>query len=67
VQKLCRGFAAGDPGKYPVKTRKLKRSAQALSLLWAQRPDGSVWLEKRPGRGFGAGFIACPCLKATMN
>lgn len=51
VQALCRGLATGEPGKYPVKTRKLKRSAQALSLLWAQRPDGSVWLEKRSSPG----------------
>jgi len=60
VQKLCRGFAEGDPGKYPVKTRKLKRSAQGLSLLWAQRPDGSVWLERRPGRGVWGGLYCLP-------
>ena len=48
VQGLCQGFMTGEPEKYPVKTRKLKRSAQKLSLLWAQRPDGSVWLERRP-------------------
>lgn len=60
VQKLCRGFVEGDPGKYPVKTRKLKRSAQDLSLLWAQRPDGSVWLERRPGRGVWGGLYCLP-------
>lgn len=64
VQKLCRGFAGGDPGKYPVKTRKLKRSAQALSLLWAQRPDGSVWLEKRPGRGVWGGLYCLPVFES---
>lgn len=60
VQKLCRGFAEGDPGKYPVKTRKLKRSAQGLSLLWARRPDGSVWLERRPSRGVWGGLYCLP-------
>ncbi|MCZ8254645.1 MAG: NUDIX domain-containing protein, partial [Polaromonas sp.] len=60
VQALCKGYAEGDPGKYPVKTRKLKRSAQGLSLLWAQRPDGSVWLEKRPGRGVWGGLYCLP-------
>ena len=60
VRALCRGFAAGEPEKYPVKTRKLKRGRQALSLLWAQKPDGSVWLEKRPGSGIWGGLYCLP-------
>jgi A/G-specific adenine glycosylase len=60
VQTLCRGLAGGEPEKYPVKTRKLKRSAQALSLLWAQKPDGSVWLEKRPATGIWGGLYCLP-------
>lgn len=64
VQNLCHGFAAGDPGKYPVKTRKLKRSAQALSLLWAKKPDDSVWLEKRPGRGIWGGLYCLPVFES---
>jgi len=60
VQALCRGQAQGNPEKYPVKTRKLKRSAQSMSLLWAQRPDGSVWLEKRPATGIWSGLYCLP-------
>ncbi len=60
VQTLCGGRATGEPGNYPVKTRKLKRSAQALSLLWAQRPDGSVWLEKRSSPGIWGGLYCLP-------
>ncbi|SFC51831.1 A/G-specific DNA-adenine glycosylase [Polaromonas sp. OV174] len=60
VQTLCGAFAAGEPDKYPVKTRKLKRSAQALSLLWAQKPDGSVWLEKRSSTGIWGGLYCLP-------
>jgi A/G-specific adenine glycosylase len=60
VQALCLGRAEGNPEKYPVKTRKLKRGAQALSLLWAQRPDGSVWLEKRPAAGIWGGLYCLP-------
>lgn len=60
VQKLCLGLASGDPSLYPVKTRKLKRSAQALSLLWAQLPDGSVWLEKRISPGIWGGLYCLP-------
>ncbi|MFZ2294382.1 MAG: A/G-specific adenine glycosylase [Polaromonas sp.] len=64
VQKLCRGLAAGEPASYPVKTRKLKRSAQALSLLWAQRPDGSVWLEKRSSPGIWGGLYCLPVFES---
>lgn len=60
VQNLCRGFASGEPAAYPFKTRKLKRSVQALSLLWARRPDGSVWLEKRPSPGVWGGLYCLP-------
>ncbi|MDB5932089.1 MAG: A/G-specific DNA-adenine glycosylase [Polaromonas sp.] len=60
VQNLCSALAGGNPEKYPVKTRKLKRSAQALSLLWAQKPDGSVWLEKRPDAGIWGGLYCLP-------
>ena len=60
VQALCQGFAGGEPENYPVKTRKLKRGTQALSLLWAQKPDGSVWLEKRSGAGIWGGLYCLP-------
>ena len=60
VQSMCQGLAMGEPEKYPVKTRKLKRSSQKLSLLWAQRPDGSVWLERRPGTGIWGGLYCLP-------
>jgi A/G-specific adenine glycosylase len=60
VQKLCVGRAEGAPESYPVKTRTLKRSKQALSLLLVQRPDGSCWLEKRPARGIWGGLFCLP-------
>ena len=60
AQKICLGFAGGEPEKYPVKTRKLKRSSEHLSLLWAERPDGSVWLERRPVTGIWGGLYCLP-------
>jgi A/G-specific adenine glycosylase len=60
VQTLCRGRAEGNPEKYPVKTRSLKRSEQGLSLLLAQRPDRSCWLEKRPVPGVWGGLFCLP-------
>ena len=60
VKNLCLGFASGRPEVFPVKTRKIKRSAQQLSVLWAQRPDGSVWLERRPVAGIWGGLYCLP-------
>ncbi len=53
---LCAASKLGQPERFPVKTRKLKRSAQSLWLLWAQKQDGSVWLSKRPSPGVWAGL-----------
>ncbi len=60
VQALCRGLATGAPQAYPVKTRKLKRSAMSLSLLWAEQADGSVWLERRTAPGIWGGLYCFP-------
>ncbi|RYX92944.1 MAG: A/G-specific adenine glycosylase [Comamonadaceae bacterium] len=67
VQRLCRGFASGTPEKFPVKTRKLKRSAQQLSLLWAQRGDGAVWLERRPAKGIWGGLYCLPVFDSEAD
>ncbi|HYF17795.1 MAG TPA: NUDIX domain-containing protein, partial [Ramlibacter sp.] len=50
----------GDPERYPVKTRKLKRTAQSLWLLHARAPDGSVWLQRRPSSGVWGGLYCTP-------
>jgi len=60
VQHLCAAHQSGQPEKFPVKTRKLKRSAQALWMLQAQRSDGAVWLERRPASGIWGGLYCMP-------
>ncbi len=57
---LCVARAQGQPQHYPVKTRKLKRSAQSLWLLWARSADGQVWLSQRPTPGVWAGLYCLP-------
>lgn len=56
VQPSCRAHAQGTPQNYPVKTRKLKRSTQSIWMLWAQTPQGAVWLSRRPTPGVWAGL-----------
>lgn len=60
VQPLCVGAREGAPEAYPVKTRKVKRSAQSLWLLHARAEDGAVWLQKRPTPGVWAGLYCLP-------
>ena len=60
MQQRCVARARGMPEAYPVKTKKLKRSSQSLWLLWAQRRDGAVLLQKRPTPGVWAGLYCLP-------
>lgn len=60
VQTLCVASREGQPERYPVKTRTLKRSSDSLWLLWAKRPDGAVFLEQRPTPGVWAGLYCLP-------
>ncbi len=64
VQSLCTAKSAGEPTRYPVRTRKLKRSAQSLWLLLARRADGAVWLDKRPQTGVWAGLYCLPVFES---
>lgn len=52
----CRAKALDSIEKFPVKTRKLKRSAQSIWMLWAVAEDGALWLGRRPTPGVWAGL-----------
>jgi A/G-specific adenine glycosylase len=64
VRELCVAHRDGAPEGYPVKTRKLKRSAQSLWLLRARTREGAVWLEKRPAKGIWAGLYCLPVFES---
>ena len=59
LQEACVARRDGNPQDYPVRTRKLKRSAQAWWLLLRQDGAGRLWLERRPPIGIWAGLY-CP-------
>ena len=67
VQRLCRARADGKPERYPVRERRLRRSAQSLWLLIAHRADGAVWLHKRPARGIWAGLHSVPVFESAQE
>ena len=60
VLPVCNAQREGVPEKYPVKTRKLKRSAESWWLLWAKDAAGRVWLQRRPDTGVWAGLYCLP-------
>lgn len=60
VGDACVARREGAPERYPVKTRKLRRSAESLWMLSARDDQGRVWLQKRPARGIWAGLYCLP-------
>jgi len=55
----CVARRDGEPERYPVKTRKLKRSRRAHALLWLVHAD-RLWLTQRPAKGVWAGLWSLP-------
>ncbi|MCV2359619.1 A/G-specific adenine glycosylase [Paucibacter sp. TC2R-5] len=59
VADLCAGRLEGDPTRYPIKTRKLKRGRRENWWLWLER-EGQVLLQQRPATGVWAGLWSLP-------
>jgi len=56
LQTGCVAHASNSPLAFPVKTRRLKRSAQSLWMLYARSDAGAAWLDRRPTPGIWAGL-----------
>ncbi len=67
VPDLCVALAQGQPERYPVKTKKLKRTALSLWLLHAQDSEGGVWLSQRPVPGVWAGLHCLPLFESRAD
>lgn len=57
---VCVAAGAGEPERYPVKSRRLTRSQLTLWLLHAHDGRGGVWLVQRPGQGIWARLYCLP-------
>ena len=55
----CAGRRSGAPERFPIKTRKLKRSARENAWLWLAWGD-KLWLCQRPDTGVWAGLWSLP-------
>ena len=60
LQADCVAHAQGQPERYPVKTKKVKRSSEQLWLLCAQTKLDAVWLMQRPPQGVWASLYCLP-------
>ena len=59
LQADCVAHHEGEPERYPLKTRKLKRGRRAHALLWLVR-GSKLWLVQRPDRGVWASLWSMP-------
>lgn len=59
VESLCGAHANGEPTRYPVKLKKLKRTAERWIWLRLETLE-AIWLERRPQKGVWAGMQAPP-------
>ncbi len=60
LEDMCIARREPSPERYPVKSRRTRRSSQSLWLLQARSRDGAIWLEKRPSPGVWAGLYCLP-------
>lgn len=60
LQDDCGARRQGASQDFPVRKRKLKRSARSVWLLWARGPAEAVWLHRRPAPGVWAGLYCLP-------
>lgn len=60
VRTVCVARRDGTPMKFPVRSRKLRRSSESLWLLQAQSGNGDIWLHRRAQTGIWAGLHCLP-------
>ena len=59
LQPTCVARAEGHPQRYPVKSRRIRRSARHNAMLWLAQ-GSRCWLVQRPPRGVWAGLWTLP-------
>jgi A/G-specific adenine glycosylase len=59
VAQHCQAQRDGNPERYPVKTRRQKRSRRENWWLWLEWRD-HVWLQQRPASGVWGGLWTLP-------
>lgn len=63
---LCGARLTDEPERFPVKSRKLKRSERASWPLWLEW-QGQVWLRQMPDTGIWAGLWTMPLFDSESD
>ena len=66
MRGICRGYQTGEPQRFPVKTRTLKRRHESWWLLLVKLADvpERFWLQRRPASGIWAGLYCPPVFES---
>ncbi len=56
----CRACGQGNPEAYPVRAAKKPRPNRYGTVYWIERPDGAVFLRRRPESGLLGGMMEFP-------
>ena len=67
LASACVAKAHNTPHLYPVKTKKVKRSAESWWLLCAKTEQGDVLLQQRAASGVWAGLFALPMFESLAQ
>ena len=65
ARESCIARREGQPERYPVKTRKLRRKAKESVWLWLRWRE-RIWLVQRPQHGVWAGLWSLPEFDSTQ-
>ncbi|MCK0532257.1 A/G-specific adenine glycosylase [Sphingobium agri] len=60
LRQDCAAFRTADPAAFPVKVAKKAKPHRLGHGWWIERPDGHVWLIRRPAKGLLGGMRALP-------
>ena len=66
MESCCVAHALHCETAYPVRSRRLRRTAETWWLLVAESAAG-IWLEKRPSTGIWAGLYCVPVFAAEQD
>lgn len=60
IEKNCLGRQTGDPASLPLRVPKGKKPVRYGTAFLLERPDGTIFLRKRPQKGLLGGMMEIP-------
>lgn len=67
VRAMCRAHSEGDPGRYPIKPKKIPKPVRVGHVYVLFDDDRQVLTERRPERGLLGGMLGLPTSDWTSD